>query len=61
MEEIAVGRHRQFAEAMLGEFLRHFLCAVARHFHLVERLHRAQARGMAGVAFAFVYRAVIHR
>ena len=48
-EELLVGRRRQFREAMLDEFLRHFLGAAARHFHLVERLHRGQTGGMARV------------
>ena len=51
----AIGRNRQFAEAVLGEFPRHFLGAAARHLHLVKRLHRAQPGGMAGIACALTH------
>ncbi len=50
-KELSVRNRGQFAEAVLDEFLRHFLRAAAGHFHLIERLHRAQTRGMAGIVF----------
>ncbi len=56
-EKFGVGRNRQFAEAMLGEFARHILGAAARHFHLVQRLDRAQPGGMTRIALGGLFAA----